>query len=118
MYTYCVDGLIYLCLADNAVRTEIAYAFLDTVKGKFSQKYTPEQTAQAVTYGISFNDDLKTIMEDCNTNPEPDKAKAMIAELSDTKNLVAENLSISHSLISLFLRQGAEQRYPDKRGAS
>lgn len=100
MYTYCSDGLIFLCLADNVVRTEVAYAFLDTVKDRFFHKYSADQASQAVTYGINFNEEIKAVMEDYNNNPEPDKAKAMIAELSDTKNLVAENLSTSPPLIS------------------
>jgi hypothetical protein len=34
-------------------------------------------------------------MEDFNNNPEPDKAKLAISQLSELKNIVADNLSNS-----------------------
>ena len=94
VFTRCTDGLIFLCLADNATKTDVAYSFIETIKDRFFRKYTLEQVNKAITFGINFTDELKATIEDYNNSPEPDKAKAVIAELSDVKNSTAENLSI------------------------
>ena len=74
----------------------MAYSFLDTVKDRFFRKYSSDQVAKAITFGINFTEELKAVMEDFNNNPEPDKAKGVIAELSEVKNVTADNLSIIH----------------------
>ena len=94
VHTYCSDGLIFLCLTDNDIKTESAYAFLDTVKDRFFRKYSIEQVTKTITFGINFTEELKATIEDFNTNPEPDKAKAVISELSEVKNITADNLSM------------------------
>ena len=73
---------------------ETAYSFLDTIKDRFFRKYSIDQTTKAIPYGINFTDELKNTIDDFNTNPEPDKAKGVIAELTDVKNITADNLSI------------------------
>lgn len=52
-----------------------------------------EQANNPSPFGISFVDEMKTMMEDFNNNPEPDKAKMAISQLSELKNVVADNLS-------------------------
>ena len=95
VHTYCSDGLIFLCLTGGDIKIESAYAFLDTVKERLFRKYSADQVNKSVAFGINFTEELKATIQDFNENPEPDKAKAVISELSEVKNTTAENLSIS-----------------------
>ena len=72
---------------------ETAYSFLDTIKDRFFRKYSIDQTTKAIPYGINFTDEMKNTLDDFNNNPEPDKAKGVISELTDVKNITADNLS-------------------------
>jgi hypothetical protein len=70
---------------------ETAYYFLDSIKDRLFRKYSMDQLSKAV--GINFGDELRNTMDEINANPEPDKAKGVIAELTDVKNITADNLS-------------------------
>jgi len=93
VHTYCTDGLSFICLTDRDFKLEVAYSFLDTVKERFFKKYSLDTIGRSVASGINFAEELKSIMDDTNANPEPDKSKAVISELSDVKNIAADNLS-------------------------
>lgn len=91
-------------MTGNDIKIESAYAFLDTIKDRLFRKYSVDQLAKSIAFGINFTDELKATLQDFNENPEPDKAKAVISELSEVKNTTAENLSILIFHI-IFFRQ-------------
>ena len=45
-----------------------------------------------IPYGITFGGQIKGLIEDFNSKPEPDRTKAVINELSEVKNMTADNL--------------------------
>ena len=83
-----------MCLTNTDVKIDTAYSFLDTIKDRFFKKYSIDQTTKAIPYGINFTDELKNTMDHFNTNPEPDKAKDVIAELIEVKNITIGSLGI------------------------
>ena len=92
VYTQNHEGFNFICLADEEVRVDSAYAFLETVKSRFFAKYTIEQARGAVG-GISFKDELQKLVEEGGSSPDMDKAKAVISQLTEVKDLTADNLS-------------------------
>ena len=88
--------------------------FLDQLKDRFFKKYSVEQANTITAFGINFKEEMQATMEDCNNNPDPDKAKAVIADLVEVKNVTAENLS--NNVIVTF-RQNIGQRHQNQRCA-
>jgi len=79
-------------LGDKDCKVDTAFYFLETVKERFFSKYTADQVNNSLT-AVTFEDELKNTMEEINADPNPDKAKAIIADLSQVKDQTAENLS-------------------------
>eukprot|EP00826_Nyctotherus_ovalis_P050703 TRINITY_DN624_c0_g1_i1.p1 TRINITY_DN624_c0_g1~~TRINITY_DN624_c0_g1_i1.p1 ORF type:complete len:216 (-),score=61.61 TRINITY_DN624_c0_g1_i1:133-780(-) len=92
VYTYGCNGLTFVCLGDKDCKVDTAFYFLETVKDRLFAKYTDDQISNSVS-GLNFDSELKTTMEEINADPNPDKAKAVIANLSIVKDQTAENLS-------------------------
>lgn len=91
VYTYGCNGLTFVCLGDKECKVDTAFYFLETVKDRFFAEFTNEEIVNS-TGELKF-EQLKTTMEEINADPNPDKAKSVIADLSLVKDQTAENLS-------------------------
>ena len=94
VYTCCTENLQFICLTDPDYKLEHGYGLLEAVKKALMLKFTEEQLKNTLTLGSSMNKDLKDLVQEYNSNPESDKAKKVMTDLSEVKDTVAENLGI------------------------
>eukprot|EP00829_Urostomides_striatus_P014957 TRINITY_DN4584_c0_g1_i10.p2 TRINITY_DN4584_c0_g1~~TRINITY_DN4584_c0_g1_i10.p2 ORF type:complete len:171 (-),score=37.27 TRINITY_DN4584_c0_g1_i10:64-576(-) len=83
----------YLCLADSDFKLDCAFSFLEAVKDKVNKTFSETEINTANSFGDGFRQELETLIIDYNKDPESDKAKAIIANLTDLKNIAAENIN-------------------------
>lgn len=95
VYTYCMDNIQFICLTDNEFKLEAAYSFLEALRQALMQKFTPEKLAETISLSGALDKEIKDLATEYTQNPEGDKAKGIITDLSELKNAVAENLCIS-----------------------
>lgn len=87
------DGLIYLCMAEEADKRRITFAFLDDVKKLFNDKYgQAAKNAIAFSLNEGFGPILRQRMEFFNTDPSADKLSQVKAQIDDVRTIMLENI--------------------------
>eukprot|EP00830_Metopus_es_P008380 TRINITY_DN1818_c0_g1_i1.p1 TRINITY_DN1818_c0_g1~~TRINITY_DN1818_c0_g1_i1.p1 ORF type:complete len:223 (+),score=23.14 TRINITY_DN1818_c0_g1_i1:125-793(+) len=92
VYTYSTGNIQYICISDKEYKPEAAFRFLAAIQDLVNREYSQE-IATALALGAPFKKRMQTLMEEYNQNPESDKAKAIIADLTEVKNATVENLN-------------------------
>eukprot|EP00826_Nyctotherus_ovalis_P004905 TRINITY_DN1108_c0_g1_i10.p2 TRINITY_DN1108_c0_g1~~TRINITY_DN1108_c0_g1_i10.p2 ORF type:complete len:102 (+),score=13.73 TRINITY_DN1108_c0_g1_i10:351-656(+) len=93
--THCTSELSFVCLVGNEGKVSISYDLLERVKERFCSRYSSEQITSAVDHGLAFSNQLRLLIEEANKNPESDKAKEIVADLSYLTKTTAKNLGWS-----------------------
>ena len=91
--TYSTSDVTFLCLSDSIIKLSTCYYLLDRIKEQFYNKYSTDQINKAIEHGLSFKSELKALMLEVNANQEIGKAKNIISNLSEVKDIAADNLS-------------------------
>jgi vesicle-associated membrane protein 7 len=94
VFHYMVEaGITYLCLAADASRRRVPFAFLDDIKERFSGMYGQRaQTAIAFAMNAEFARVLQDRMDYYNTNPDADKFGAIHNKIGEVKDIMMENI--------------------------
>eukprot|EP01016_Furgasonia_blochmanni_P040942 TRINITY_DN5262_c0_g2_i8.p1 TRINITY_DN5262_c0_g2~~TRINITY_DN5262_c0_g2_i8.p1 ORF type:complete len:412 (+),score=76.54 TRINITY_DN5262_c0_g2_i8:64-1299(+) len=87
------EGFTYICMSNSQYSRRVAFGFLAEIKTEFYKKFTPDQRNTAIAYALnnSFGTILKNKINQYNTDP-PDKLTKLNKELSETKNIMVENI--------------------------
>mmetsp|Transcript_40747 Transcript_40747/g.49429 ORF Transcript_40747/g.49429 Transcript_40747/m.49429 type:complete len:216 (+) Transcript_40747:146-793(+) len=87
------DGLIYLCMADEAFGRRIPFAFLEEVQKRFSSAYgRSAHSALAYAFNKEFSRVLHQQMEYYSTNPNVDYITKVKGEIAGVKKGMVENI--------------------------
>ncbi|KAF8980725.1 hypothetical protein BGZ46_003762, partial [Entomortierella lignicola] len=89
-----LDGLTYMCMADDSFGRRIPFAFLQDIKEKFLAQYGRERALESLLPN-SMNEFSKTIakqMEYFSTNPNADRIKHVQGEIEQVKDVMVQNI--------------------------
>lgn len=87
------NGIVYMCMADDAFGRRIPFAFLEEIKNRFVSLYgTAANSALAYAYNTEFSRVLHQQMEYFSTNPNADAITRVKGEISEVKSVMVENI--------------------------
>ncbi|KAJ3442352.1 snare protein [Anaeramoeba flamelloides] len=87
------DGFVYMCMTSDSFKRRIAFAFLEDIKNRFSQKFG-STAKNANRYGLQdgFGSDLRTQMDYYSTSPNADKISKVKVEVEEVKKIMVQNI--------------------------
>eukprot|EP00161_Ancyromonas_sigmoides_P025470 TRINITY_DN8531_c0_g3_i1.p2 TRINITY_DN8531_c0_g3~~TRINITY_DN8531_c0_g3_i1.p2 ORF type:complete len:258 (-),score=67.48 TRINITY_DN8531_c0_g3_i1:165-938(-) len=87
------DGIVYMCMADEAFARRVAFAFLDDARSAFRSAYGgAAQTALAYGMNEDFSRTLERRMEYYNTSPDADRITAVRGQIDEVKSVMVQNI--------------------------
>eukprot|EP00249_Psilotum_nudum_P011891 c23450_g1_i1 orf=367-1026(-) len=87
------DGLVFLCMADNAFGRRIPFVFLEDIYGRFTKTYGQAgRTALPYAMNDEFCRVLHQQMEYFSSDPNADKINRLKGEISEVRNIMIENI--------------------------
>ena len=92
--------MIFLCLTENHIEKNLAFAFLSDLRKKFLQSYAYEIVSSFRALQLKeFNTSISQLMvfftnhkNYYNTNPQLTKSGELIRELNEAKEVMVENI--------------------------
>ncbi|KAJ8606974.1 hypothetical protein CTAYLR_009278 [Chrysophaeum taylorii] len=83
-----MDGIIYLCMTDEAARTRLPMCFLDEVAATFRERYGVDEPLEAIafSYDEQFSPVLRQKVEFFANNDEADIFGQVKAKIDNTKD--------------------------------
>ena len=86
------NGITYLCMSEN-YNDELSFSFLFDLKKIFLQKYNLNSIQYFSAYELeNFNKIINQLLAYYSTLPKLSKSKDIIKSLSETKNILVENI--------------------------
>jgi len=86
------DGLVFLCMADEAFGRRIPFAFLDDIKNRFFSTYGNRgKTALAYAMNADFARILETQMAYYSNNANADKIRKVHQKIDEVKDIMVTN---------------------------
>ncbi|KAL4471647.1 hypothetical protein ABPG74_008540 [Tetrahymena malaccensis] len=92
------EGFIYLCVVENTYPPAIAFQFLDRVKNDFTKQHTlfERQNGIAYSFNTSFQENLKRLTKEFNTNPEGlDKVQKLKNNTEQVTTVIINNINLA-----------------------
>jgi len=87
------DGLVFLCMADEAFGRRIPFAFLDDIKNRFFSTYGNRgKTALAYAMNADFARILETQMAYYSNNANADKIRKVHQKIDEVKDIMVTNI--------------------------
>ena len=95
VFHYVVEGgITYLCMADEALKRRVPFAYLADVKERFKSTFGLEQAHNAIAFAMndSFSRVLQKQMEYHVNNPNADHIGRVQGQLEDVKGVMVQNI--------------------------
>lgn len=94
------DGIIYLCMADQAFGRRIPFAYLQDICQRFRSAYGDKgKTAIAYAFDSEFSKILAKQMNYYSNDPSADKLTEVKGELAAVKDVMVSNLGTCGRLL-------------------
>lgn len=88
-----VDGLTYMCMAEEDFGRRVAFSFLEDVKKRFQEGHAEKaRTALAYAMNEEFSRVLAKQMDFFSQNGGQDKVDKVRADMDDVKNVMVDNI--------------------------
>ncbi|CAM9451465.1 unnamed protein product [Phaeothamnion confervicola] len=93
-FHYVVErGITYLCMADEAARRRVPFAFLEDIRRKFVERFgDAAQTALAFSMNEEFAPVLQKQMAYYNDDPASDRVSNVKHQIDEVKSSMVENI--------------------------
>jgi len=91
-HTHNADSLTYLCMAENAFSSQVAFLFLFDVKEKFLKAFERTKDAIALSAQREFGNMLQERLNYYNKNPQADRLSTIRANLERAREVMIENI--------------------------
>ncbi|RKP25363.1 synaptobrevin, partial [Syncephalis pseudoplumigaleata] len=87
------NGIVYMCMADDAFGRRIPFAFLEDIKTRFSSMYSAEQISSAIAYGMNeFSKIIAERMDFYSNSPSADRFRQVQGEIEQVKDVMVQNI--------------------------
>lgn len=88
------DGVTYMCMADEAQKRRIPFAFLGEIKDRFTAAYARDTIARAIAFGMNndFGKVIASQMSYFNDNPEADSMGRLRGQIDEVKEIMVQNI--------------------------
>ncbi|KAI8053730.1 synaptobrevin domain-containing protein [Syncephalis plumigaleata] len=87
------NGLVYMCMADDAFGRRIPFAFLEDIKTRFTSLYSNDLINSAIAYGMNeFSKVIAERMDFYSNSPNADRFRQVQGEIEQVKDVMVQNI--------------------------
>ncbi|KAI9596110.1 synaptobrevin domain-containing protein [Syncephalis fuscata] len=87
------DGIVYMCMADDAFGRRIPFAFLEDLKTRFTALYNTKQIDSAIAYGMNeFSKTIAERMDFYSNSPNADQFRQLQGNINQVKDVMVQNI--------------------------
>jgi len=89
-HVLCDNGLVFLCMADEAFGRRIPFAFLEETRRQYLADHGNDPPNLQRAYSVQFSSKLRSQMEYYSTNPDANVIERVRGETAETKKVMVE----------------------------